>query len=87
MDRVGANFARSVEMMRERLGANPLVIQLPIGAEHTFAGIIDLVRMSAIRWHEDDFGQTFDLEEIPSELAAEATEMREMLIDTVAAEG
>lgn len=86
MDRVGANFARSVEMMRERLGANPLVIQLPIGAEHTFAGIIDLVRMNAIRWREDDLGQTFDFEDIPSELVAEATEMREMLIDTVAAE-
>ncbi len=86
MDRVGANFSRTVEMMRERLGANPLVIQLPIGAEHTFAGVIDLVRMKAIRWHEEDFGQTFDLEDIPSDMATEATEMRETLIDTVAAE-
>ena len=86
MDRVGANFTRTVEMMRERLGANPLAIQLPVGAEHTFAGVIDLVRMKAIRWHDEDFGQTFDLEDIPSDMVAEATEMRETLIDTVAAE-
>ena len=86
MDRVGANFTRTVEMMRERLGANPLAIQLPVVAEHTFAGVIDLVRMKAIRWHDEDFGQTFDLEDIPSDMVAEATEMRETLIDTVAAE-
>ena len=86
MDRMGANFSRTAEMMRERLGANPLVIQLPIGAEHTFAGVIDLVRMKAIRWHEEDFGQTFDFEDIPSDMATEAMEMRETLIDTVASE-
>ena len=86
MDRVGANFTRTLEMMRERLDANPLAIQLPIGAEHTFAGVIDLVRMKAIRWHEENFGQTFDLEDIPSDMEAEAAEMRESLIDTVAAE-
>ena len=86
MDRVGANFSRTVEMMRDRLGANPLVIQLPLGAEHTFAGVIDLVRMKAIRWREEDFGQSFNLEDIPSELVEEASEMRETLIDTVAAE-
>ncbi len=86
MDRAGANFTRTIEMMRENLGANPLAIQVPVGAEHTFAGIVDLVRMNAIRWNEDDFGQTFDLEDIPSELVAEATKMRELLIDTVAAE-
>ena len=86
MDRVGANFTRTLEMMRERLDANPLAIQLPIGAEHTFAGVIDLVRMKAIRWHEENFGQTFELEDIPSDMEAEAAEMRESLIDTVAAE-
>ena len=86
MDRVGANYSRTVEMMRERLGANPLIVQLPIGAEHTFAGVIDLVRMKAIRWHEEDFGQTFDIEDIPSDFVTEATELRETLIDTVAAE-
>ena len=59
---------------------------MPIGAEHTFAGVIDLVRMKAIRWHEENFGQTFDLEDIPSDMEAEAAEMRESLIDTVAAE-
>ena len=86
MDRVGANFTRTVEMMRERLGANPLAIQLPIGAEHTFAGVIDLVRMKAIRWHDEDFGQTFDFEDIPSDFVAEAMEMRETLIEAVAGE-
>ena len=86
MDRAGANFTRTVEMMHERLGANPLAVQLPIGAEHTFAGVIDLVRMKAIRWHEENFGQTFDVEDIPSDLVAEARGMRETLIDTVAAE-
>ena len=86
MDRTGANFTRTVEMMHERLGANPLAVQLPIGAEHTFAGVIDLVRMKAIRWHEENFGQTFDVEDIPSDLVAEARGMRETLIDTVAAE-
>ncbi|MDE0503419.1 MAG: elongation factor G [Candidatus Poribacteria bacterium] len=86
MDRVGANYTRTVEMMRERLGANPLSIQLPLGAEHTFQGVIDLVRMKAIRWHEEDFGQTFDFEDIPADFVTHATEMRETLIDTVAAE-
>lgn len=86
MDRMGANYTRTIEMMRERLGANPLPIQLPIGAEHTFAGVIDLVRMKAIRWHEEDFGQTFDFEDIPPDFVSEATELRETLIDTVAAE-
>lgn len=86
MDRVGANYTRTIEMMCERLGANPLPIQLPIGAEHTFAGVIDLVRMKAVCWHEEDFGQTFNLEDIPSALVDEATEVRETLIDTVAAE-
>ena len=86
MDRVGANYSRTVEMMRERLGANPLIVQLPIGAEHTFAGVIDLVRMKAVRWHEEDFGQMFKLEDIPSDLMAEATDMREAFVDTVAGE-
>ena len=86
MDRVGANHARTLQMMRDRLGANPLPLQLPIGAEDAFAGVIDLVRMKAIRWREEDFGQTFDLDDIPSHFVSEATEMRETLIDSVAAE-
>ena len=57
-----------------------------MGAEHTFAGVIDLVRMKAIRWHDEDFGQTFDFEDIPSDFVAEATEMRETLIEAVAGE-
>ena len=72
MDRLGANFPRVIEMMKERLGANPLILQLPIGAESQFSGVVDLIRMQALRWHEDDQGQTFDLTEIPAELGAAA---------------
>ena len=59
MDRLGANFPRVIEMMKERLGANPLLLQLPIGAESQFSGVVDLIRMKALRWHEEDQGQTF----------------------------
>ena len=86
MDRLGANFPRVIEMMKERLGANPLLLQLPIGAESQFSGVVDLIRMKALRWHEDDQGQTFDLIQIPAELGAAAEQAREELIETVASE-
>ena len=86
MDRLGADFPRVIEMMKERLGANPLILQLPIGAESQFSGVVDLIRMKAFRWHEEDQGQTFDLTEIPTELAAAAEEAREELVETVASE-
>ena len=86
MDRRGANFHRVIEMMKERLGANPLLIQLPIGAESEFAGVINLISMKAIRWHNDDLGQTFELTDIPAESQAEAEEAREEMVETVASE-
>ncbi len=86
MDRLGANFPRVIEMMKARLGANPLLLQLPIGAESQFSGVVDLIRMKAIRWHEEDHGQTFDLTGIPAELGVEAEEAREALIEAVASE-
>ena len=86
MDRVGANFPRAIGMMKERLDANPLLIQLPIGSESEFSGVIDLIRMKSIRWQADDQGRTFDLEDIPLELQAEAEEAREAMIEAVASE-
>ena len=86
MDRVGANFRRAVKMMRERLGANPLVIQLPIGSADTFSGVLDLIRMKAIRWHADDQGQTFETVEIPQDMLSEAEAARTELIEAVAGE-
>ncbi|MDD2421140.1 MAG: elongation factor G [Heliobacteriaceae bacterium] len=80
MDRVGADFFRGVAMIRERLGANPVPVQLPIGAEEKFRGIIDLVRMKAIIY-VDDLGKPGDETEIPAELAAQAEEYREKLVE------
>lgn len=80
MDRIGADFNQVVEMMRERLGANAVPIQLPIGAEDQFRGIIDLVTMQALLYHEEDLGVTIDRVAIPEELQAEADEYREQLV-------
>lgn len=82
MDRDGANFYRCVSMISDRLGANPLVVQLPIGVEKDFRGVIDLVKMQAIIWAGGDLGATFNYEEIPQELRAEADKYREMLLET-----
>jgi elongation factor G len=86
MDRAGANFLRVVRQVRERLAANPVPVQLPIGAEEKFAGVIDLVRMKAIYWDEASMGMTYDAREIPAELRAEAESWREKLVES-AAEG
>ena len=86
MDRVGANFARVLEMMQERLGANPLPLQLPIGEGPDFTGVIDLVTQKAMRWDETDLGQTYTEAGIPSELQDEAAEARENLFETIAVE-
>jgi elongation factor G len=86
MDRLGANFPRVIEMMKTRLGANPLRVQLPIGAESEFSGVIDLIRMRAIRWHGEDLGQTFKLTEIPADLQSEAEAARETMVEAVASE-
>ncbi len=82
MDKIGADFQRSVEMIKERLGATPVVLQMPIGAENDFKGVVDLIRMKAIIWDEETLGAKFHEEEIPSELVAEAEGLREKLIET-----
>ena len=86
MDRAGADFLRVVEQVRERLGANPVPIQLPIGAEEHFEGVIDLIRMNAIYWDESNMGTTYDAREIPDELLADARLWREKMVEA-AAEG
>ena len=86
MDRVGANFARVLEMMQERLGANPLPLQLPIGEGPDFTGVIDLVSQKAMRWDETDLGQTYMEAGIPSELQDAAAQARENLFESVAVE-
>jgi elongation factor G len=84
MDRVGADFFRVVRMIQERLGARPLPIQLPIGAEENFKGIIDLVQMKAILWEEESLGAKYRAEPIPGEFAGQAEEYREKLLETLA---
>ena len=86
MDRAGANFLRVVDMIRARLRANPVPIQLPIGAEENFEGVIDLIRMKAIYWDMDTQGMKFEYREIPEPLRAQAEEHRAKMIE-VAAEG
>ncbi len=84
MDRLGADFFRVVRMIQERLGARPLPIQLPIGAEDRFRGVVDLVQMKAILWGEESLGAKFRVEPIPAELNEIAEEYREKLLETVA---
>ncbi len=84
MDRTGANFFRAVEQMRSRLGANPIPMVIPIGAEEHFEGVIDLVTMKAIYWDEASQGMKFDLREIPESLQDEADEWRAKLVETAA---
>jgi elongation factor G len=86
MDRAGADFLRVVEQAHERLGANTVPIQLPIGAEEKFVGIIDLIGMRAIYWDESNMGTTYEARDIPDELRAEAEVWREKMVEA-AAEG
>jgi elongation factor G len=83
MDRTGADFANAVQSMRDRLGANPVPVQLPIGQEDAHVGVVDLVEMQAIVY-EDELGQSFTVGEIPAELAAAAHEAHHALIDAIA---
>ncbi len=83
MDRVGADFFRCVEMLIDRLGANPVVMQLPIGAEENFTGLVDLVTMKAIIWKDETLGAEFEEADIPDDLAEEAALHREKMIETV----
>jgi elongation factor G len=82
MDRIGADFFRCVDMIADRLGANPVVIQLPIGSEGEYAGIVDLVTMKAVRWKDENLGAEFVVQDIPADLAEQAAEYRTKLLDT-----
>ncbi len=84
MDRTGANFFKVYDQMRARLKANPIPLQIPIGAEEAFQGVIDLVKMKAIFWDEASQGMKFDYREIPAELQALADEWREKMIEAAA---
>jgi len=84
MDRAGANFLRVVEMIRSRLRANPVPIQLPIGAEEAFEGVVDLIRMKAIYWDMETQGMKFEYREIPANLQAQAQEYRAKMIEAAA---
>jgi elongation factor G len=84
MDRAGADFFRVVDQVKERLGANAIPIQVPIGAEENFKGVIDLIRMKAINWNEDDLGATYTEEDIPEELLATCEEYREAMLEAAA---
>jgi elongation factor G len=84
MDRAGADFERVVDQVRERLGSTVVPIQLNIGAEDDFKGVVDLIRMKAIFWNEDDQGLTFDLAEIPEDLKSRCDELREQMLETAA---
>lgn len=82
MDRMGANFFRTVDMIVKNLGAKPLVIQVPIGAEEEFAGVVDLVENRAIVWNGEELGASFEYQEIPDDLKEKCAEMRAELIET-----
>jgi elongation factor G len=85
LDRTGADFFRCVDMMVERLNSTPLVLQLPIGAEADFLGVVDLVGMRALTWRgETKIGEDYEVEEIPAEMQAQADEYREKLLETLA---
>ena len=82
MDRVGADFFRCVDMIEDRLGATPLVLQLPVGAEAEYAGVVDLVAMTGIVWQDESLGAKFDIGDIPADLADQAAEYRVKLVET-----
>jgi elongation factor G len=84
MDRAGANFLRVIEQIKKRLGAFPVPIQLPIGAEDKFEGVVDLVKMKAIYWHTENLGLTFEEKDIPADIQAECQEWREHMLEAAA---
>ena len=84
MDRAGANFLRVVDQIKNRLGATPVPIQLPIGAEDEFQGVVDLIRMKAIYWNEDDAGMTYEEKDIPAEMQDECDSYREQMVEAAA---
>ncbi len=84
LDRIGADFFGTIEMMQDRLKASPLVLQLPVGSEDNFEGVIDLIGMQQIQWHADTLGATFSTQDIPVAMLKEAQAYREKLIETLA---
>jgi elongation factor G len=84
MDRSGANYYEVVRQVKEILGATPCPIQIPIGAEETFKGVVDLVRMKAIFWHDETMGAEYTIDEIPADLAGEAEEWRDKMLEVLA---
>jgi elongation factor G len=84
MDRSGADFFETVQQMKDILGANPVVIQVPIGAEENFKGLVDLIKMKAILWHDETMGAEYDIEEIPADLKDECDEWRNKLLEAAA---
>ena len=84
MDRSGADFYETVQQMRDILGANPCPVQIPIGAEENFKGVVDLIKMKAILWHDETMGAEYDVEDIPANLVDEAQEWREKMLETAA---
>ena len=82
MDRIGANFFRCVDMIKDRLGAVPLVVQIPVGAESEFVGLIDLIQMKALIWKEETLGAEWEIVDIPEEYKEQADEYRHLLIET-----
>jgi elongation factor G len=84
MDRTGANFFKVYDQMKSRLRANPVPLQVPIGAEENFKGVVDLIKMKAIMWNEADQGMTFKYEDIPADLKATCEEWREKLVEAAA---
>ncbi|WP_306031369.1 elongation factor G [Stappia sp. MMSF_3263] len=81
MDKLGADFYRCVDMIKSRLGAKPLVMQLPVGAESEFAGVVDLLKMKALIWRDESLGAAWDEVEIPADLADKAQEYRDLLVE------
>ena len=84
MDRSGADFFETVQQMKDILGANPVVLQVPIGAEENFKGVVDLIKMKAILWHDETMGAEYDVEDIPADLQDECDEWRGKLLETAA---
>ncbi|KTC77940.1 elongation factor G [Legionella brunensis] len=84
MDRMGANFLRVVDQIQKRLGSNPVVVQLPIGAEDSFKGVIDLIKMKAIHWDEESKGMSFEYKDIPADMLAQCEEYRAKIVEAAA---
>ena len=84
MDKIGADYFMVIDQIREKLGATPLTMQIPIGAESSFQGVVDLVQMKAYIWHGEELGAKFDITDIPADLVDKAKELREKMIELIA---